>query len=67
MRRFSASAAYPVLKYYSSWFCPFANRATIALEHHKSAVDYEWEEALGWQDTPPDGNEALLQVFLVLG
>ena len=36
------------LKYYSSWFCPFAHRATIALQHHRSAVSWDWEEALGW-------------------
>jgi len=46
-----------LFRYYSSWFCPFANRATIALEHHKSVISYEWEEALGWQQTPPDGEE----------
>ena len=34
----------PALKYYSAWFCPFAHRATIALEHHAPAVPYEWEE-----------------------
>jgi glutathione S-transferase len=34
------------LKYFSAWFCPFAQRATIALEHH--ATPYVWEEALGW-------------------
>eukprot|EP00040_Diaphanoeca_grandis_P024805 m.136808 g.136808 ORF g.136808 m.136808 type:complete len:285 (-) comp29881_c0_seq1:62-916(-) len=43
------------LKYFSSWFCPFAHRATIALEHHH--VPYKWEEALGWQQHPPTGKE----------
>ncbi|KAK7239863.1 glutathione transferase [Aureococcus anophagefferens] len=28
------------LTYYSAWFCPFAHRATIALEHH--GIAYEW-------------------------
>ena len=37
------------LEYYSAWFCPFAHRATLALEHHApSGVDYNWIEALGW-------------------
>jgi glutathione S-transferase len=40
---------------YSAWFCPFAHRATLALEHH--AVNYEWEEALGWEQRPPSGTE----------
>ena len=43
------------LKYFSAWFCPFAHRATLALEHHH--VPYEWEEALGWEQRPPTGNE----------
>ena len=43
------------LKYFSSWFCPFAHRATIALEHHR--VPYDWEEALGWQKHAPTGTE----------
>jgi glutathione S-transferase len=33
----------------SAWFCPFAHRATLALEHHVGRVDYEWVEALGWE------------------
>ena len=45
------------LKYFSSWFCPFAHRSTIALEHHRNAVVWEWEEALGWTKTPPLGSE----------
>ena len=37
------------LRYLSAWFCPFAHRATIALEHHSSRIEYEWIEALGWE------------------
>ena len=55
--RRSFSSAAP-LTYYSAWFCPFAHRATIALEHHSSSVPYEWEEALGWEKRAPTGNEA---------
>lgn len=40
----------PALTYYSAWFCPFAQRCTIALEHH--GVPYAWEEALGWTVKP---------------
>ncbi len=42
----------PFFRYLSAWFCPFAHRATIALEHHKSRVSYEWVEALGWEKRP---------------
>ena len=45
------------LKYFSAWFCPFAHRATIALEHHRAAVPFEWEESLGWETRPPTGAE----------
>lgn len=38
------------LQYFSAWFCPFAQRCTIALEHH--SVPYVWEEALGWTVRP---------------
>ena len=47
----------PPLTYYSAWFCPFAHRATIALEHHEGAVPYQWEEALGWEKRAPTGTE----------
>ena len=53
----SFSTATAPLTYYSAWFCPFAHRATIALEHHAGAVPYEWEEALGWEKRAPTGNE----------
>ncbi|KAH8047189.1 glutathione transferase [Aureococcus anophagefferens] len=43
------------LTYYSAWFCPFAHRATIALEHH--GIDYEWVEALGWERREASGDE----------
>jgi glutathione S-transferase len=39
-------------RYLSAWFCPFAHRATIALEHHKDSIEYEWIEALGWHHKP---------------
>ena len=53
-----AEAATP-LTYYSAWFCPFAHRATLALEHHADVVPYAWEEALGWEQRPPTGDEDL--------
>eukprot|EP00966_Prymnesium_polylepis_P176251 4079970-Prymnesium_polylepis.1 len=56
-RRLLCTAAHPRLHYYSAWFCPFAHRATLALEHHRSAVSYEWEEALGWEQRAPTGDE----------
>ncbi len=43
------STSKPAFRYLSAWFCPFAHRATLALEHHSSRVDYEWVEALGWE------------------
>lgn len=48
------SAAKPKFRYLSAWFCPFAHRATIALEHHAARVDYEWVEALGWEQRDDD-------------
>jgi len=42
------AATKPKFRYLSAWFCPFAHRATLALEHHADRVDYEWVEALGW-------------------
>jgi glutathione S-transferase len=46
------------LKYFSAWFCPFAHRATIALEHHgQKYVNWEWEESLGWENRMPTGDE----------
>jgi len=44
-----AQAAKPKFRYLSAWFCPFAHRATIALEHHTDRIEYEWVEALGWE------------------
>lgn len=43
----------PRFRYLSAWFCPYAHRATIALEHHRDRVDYEWVEALGWKQQQP--------------
>lgn len=50
-KRFSTSSAdaKPKFRYLSAWFCPFAHRATLALEYHSDRVDYEWIEALGWE------------------
>ena len=58
-RRLCARASTkPALTYYSAWFCPFAHRATLALEHHAAAVPYTWEEALGWEaGKAPTGEE----------
>lgn len=42
-------ASHAPLRYLSAWFCPYAHRATIALEHHARRVPYEWVEALGWE------------------
>jgi len=39
----------PRFRYLSAWFCPFAHRCHLSLEHHQSRVDYEWVEALGWE------------------
>lgn len=46
----------PKFRYLSAWFCPFAHRATIALSHHQSRIDYEWVEALGWERRPDTQN-----------
>lgn len=55
--RFSTLAAEkPKFRYLSAWFCPFAHRATLALEHHASRVDYEWVEALGWEQREDKNN-----------
>ena len=39
----------PAFRYLTAWFCPFAHRATLALEHHAERVNYESIEALGWE------------------
>jgi alpha/beta superfamily hydrolase len=44
----SSMSTLPTFRYLSAWFCPFAHRATLALEHHRDRVQYEWIEALGW-------------------
>jgi len=45
----------PKFRYLSAWFCPYAHRATLALEHHSDSIDYEWVEALGWEQRPDEG------------
>ena len=39
----------PKMTYYSAWFCPFAHRATLALERHRGFLSYTWVESLGWE------------------
>eukprot|EP00522_Entomoneis_paludosa_P006895 CAMPEP_0172439596 /NCGR_PEP_ID=MMETSP1065-20121228/527_1 /TAXON_ID=265537 /ORGANISM="Amphiprora paludosa, Strain CCMP125" /LENGTH=303 /DNA_ID=CAMNT_0013188299 /DNA_START=42 /DNA_END=953 /DNA_ORIENTATION=- len=46
----------PKFRYLSAWFCPFAHRATLALEHHSERVEYEWVEALGWYQQEDQNN-----------
>jgi len=46
----------PKFRYLSAWFCPFAHRATLALEHHSGKVEYEWVEALGWEQRKDENN-----------
>jgi len=50
------TACPPTFRYLSAWFCPYAHRATIALEHHAGRIDYEWVEALGWEQRKDDNN-----------
>ena len=58
LRRRSSRATAAPLQYFSAWFCPFAHRTTLALEHHRAAVPYDWEEALGWEKgKAPTGEE----------
>ncbi|CAJ1928286.1 unnamed protein product [Cylindrotheca closterium] len=45
----ASKSSIPKFRYLSAWFCPFAHRATLALEHHQGRVEYEWVEALGWE------------------
>mmetsp|Transcript_2052 Transcript_2052/g.2705 ORF Transcript_2052/g.2705 Transcript_2052/m.2705 type:complete len:280 (-) Transcript_2052:219-1058(-) len=44
------------IKFFSSWFCPFAHRAWLAFEHHGN-LQYEWIEALGWEERAATGRE----------
>lgn len=52
----TTTATKPSFRYLTAWFCPFAHRATLALEHHADRVDYEWIEALGWEQRPDENN-----------
>ena len=49
-------AILPKFRYLSAWFCPYAHRATLALEHHAGAIEYEWVEALGWEQRKDEKN-----------
>ena len=40
------SITIPKFRYLSAWFCPFAHRVTLALEHHAGRVEYEWIEVM---------------------
>jgi glutathione S-transferase len=46
----------PKFRYLTAWFCPYAHRATLALEHHQGRVDYESVEALGWYQGDDEKN-----------
>ena len=50
MQSTSTKKVLPKFRYLSAWFCPYAHRATLALEHHKDRIEYEWVEALGWHN-----------------
>jgi hypothetical protein len=43
----TSSKTVPKLRFLSAWFCPYAHRATIALEHHAGRIEYEWVEVRG--------------------
>jgi glutathione S-transferase len=32
------TAALPKLRFLTAWFCPYAHRATLALEHHRGRL-----------------------------
>jgi len=38
----------PPLRFLTAWFCPFAHRTHLALEHLQ--LSYDWVEALGWYE-----------------
>lgn len=42
------------VKFYSAWFCPYAQRAWITLEHHK--IPYEYIESLKVNKNQNEGN-----------
>ena len=56
----AAASVSKKFRYLSAWFCPYAHRCTIALEHHKekrgTCIEYEWIEALGWKKQQTDQN-----------
>ena len=52
----ASSSESPKFRYLSAWFCPYAHRATLALEHHAGRVEWEWVEALGWEQRKDENN-----------
>jgi glutathione S-transferase len=50
------SSPLPKFRFLSAWFCPYAHRATIALQHHSCRIEYEWVEALGWEQRVDESN-----------
>ena len=38
-RQHSTASSVAKLDYYTAWFCPFAHRATLALEHHSPYIE----------------------------
>ena len=36
------------MRFLTAWFCPFAHRTHLALEHLQ--LSYDWVEALGWYE-----------------
>jgi len=44
-------------QYLTAWFCPYAHRCTLALEHHKGFIEWDSVEALGWESKPSEVGE----------
>jgi glutathione S-transferase len=58
----STRSVIPKFRFLSAWFCPYAHRATLALEHHSDRIDYEWVEALGWNQGTEKQEQQQVQV-----
>jgi len=43
-----------MINFYSAWFCPYAQRAWLTLEHHK--IPYEYVESLTVEEDQKDGD-----------